>query len=180
MKKISREAKVVTEQRSNFSKSWTGKRKMKCMKCMRAGNLVSKAQPWVSEGLRGCNATMESWERRKQKAMAGEGDSQHPRYLTSSRRRHSPVLWTPLKRKENNSGPAPWFLPPRRGPWGEEQSWGSTLFPVLHGWVAAVALCLSTLALHRALHLQNCLPVLDPCISLSGERKWGSLYCNNP
>ena len=51
MNKISREAKLMTELRSNFwPRGCTGKGKMKCT---RAGNLVSKAQwvPWVSEGV---------------------------------------------------------------------------------------------------------------------------------
>lgn len=54
MNKIFREAKLVTELRSNFwPRSCPGKGKMKRM---RTGNLVSKAQPWVLE------AAMSRWD----------------------------------------------------------------------------------------------------------------------
>lgn len=177
MNKISREAEVVTELRSNFSRGCTEKGKMKCM---RAGNLVSKAQPWVSEGVRSCNDTMGSRERGMQKPRGGEGGSRHPRYLTSSRRRHSPILWTNcLKKKRKQLWPCTMASSSQEKAWGQAGSLRQgtkprkhiTLFPGLRSHVAAAALCLSTLTHHRVLHLGNCLPVLDPCISLSGERK---------
>lgn len=107
------------------------------------------------------NAKAEGRGGRQLASQAGEGTVQFSFGLT------------PLRRKENSYGPVPCLLPPgealRIGRVPEARSTVQEAHNPLPWWL--LQHCAFTRTLHRALHLENCFPGLDPFISLSGERK---------